>query len=80
MAQLKVVYQGKGANFVGKAWRYGVMGGTWEEGPAEGQVIVSLQIQDHNYQPLISFLQDDANVIEILDVYQSPQSLHELIQ
>ena len=54
MAQLKVVYQGKGANFVGKAWRYGAMGGTWEEGPAEGQVIVSLQVQDHNYQPLIN--------------------------
>ena len=32
MAQLKVVYEGKGANLVGKAWRYGAMGGTWEEG------------------------------------------------
>jgi hypothetical protein len=48
------------------------MGGTWEEGPAEGQVIVSLQVQDHNYQPLISFLQDDANVIEILDGLPKP--------
>ena len=72
MAQLKVVYQGKGANFVGKAWGYGAMGGTWEEGPAEGQVIVSLQVQDHNYQPLISSLQDDANVIEILDGLPKP--------
>ncbi|MBT6728127.1 MAG: hypothetical protein HN867_17410 [Deltaproteobacteria bacterium] len=67
MAQLKVVYQGKGANLVGKAWRYGAMGGTWEEGPAEGQVIVSLQVQDFNYQLLISSLQDDPNVVEILD-------------
>ena len=48
------------------------MGGTWEEGPAEGQVIVSLQVQDHNYQPLISSLQDDANVIEILDGLPKP--------
>ena len=67
MAQLKVVYQGKGANLVGKAWRYGAVGGTWEEGPVEGQVIVSLQVQDRNYQLLISFLQDDPNVVEILD-------------
>ena len=67
MAQLKVVYEGKGANLVGKAWRYGAMGGTWEEGVAEGQVIVSLQVQDRNYQLLISSLQDDPNVIDILD-------------
>ena len=67
MAQLKVVYQGKGANLVGKAWRYGAMGGTWEEGPAEGQVIVSLQVQDRNYQPLLASLLDDPNVVEILD-------------
>ena len=46
MAQLKVVYEGKGANLFGKAWRFGAMGGTWEEGAAEGQVIVSLQVQD----------------------------------
>ena len=72
MAQLKVVYQGKGANLVGKAWRYGAMGGTWEEGPAEGQVIVSLQVQDRNYQPLMSSLHDDPNVVEILD--SSPKS------
>ena len=67
MAQLKVVYEEKGANLVGKAWRYGAMGGTWEEGPAEGQVIVSLQVQDRNYQPLMSSIQDDPNVIDILD-------------
>ena len=67
MAQLKVVYEGKGANLVGKAWRYGAMGGTWEKGTAEGQVIVSLQVQDRNYQPLMSSLQDDPNVIDILD-------------
>ena len=67
MAQLKVVYEVKGANLVGKAWRYGAMGGTWEEGAAEGQVIVSLQVQDRNYQPLMSSLQDDPNVIDILD-------------
>ena len=67
MAQLKVVYEGKGANLVGKAWRYGAMGGTWEEGTAEGQVIVSLQVQDRNYQLLMSSLQDDPNVIDILD-------------
>ena len=67
MAQLKVVYEGKGANLVGKAWRYGAMGGTWEQGTAEGQVIVSLQVQDRNYQPLMSSLKDDPNVIDILD-------------
>ena len=67
MAQLKVVYEGKGANLVGKAWRYGAMGGTWEEGTAEGQVIASLQVQDRNYQLLMSSLQDDPNVIDILD-------------
>ena len=67
MAQLKVVYEGKGANLVGKAWRYGAMGGTWEQGTAEGQVIVSLQLQDRNYQPLMSSLKDDPNVIDILD-------------
>ena len=67
MAQIKVVYQGKGANLLGKAWRYGAMGGTWEEGPAEGQVIVSLQVQDRNYQPLLASLRDDPNVVEILD-------------
>ena len=67
MAQLKVVYQGKGANLVGKAWRYGALGGTWEEGPAEGQVVVSLQVQDRNYQPLLASLQNDTNVVEILD-------------
>ena len=67
MAQLKVVYEGKGANLVGKAWRYGAMGGTWEEGTAEGHVIVSLQVQDRNYQPLMSSLKDDPNVIDILD-------------
>ena len=67
MAQLKVVYEGKGANLVGKAGRYGAMGGTWEQGTAEGQVIVSLQVQDRNYQPLMSSLQDDPNVIDILD-------------
>ena len=72
MAQLKVVYQGKGANLVGKAWRYGAMGGTWEEGPAEGQVIVSLQVQDRSYQPLMSSLRDDPNVVEIQD--SSPKS------
>ena len=72
MAQLKVVYQGKGANLVGKAWRYGAMGGTWEEGPAEGLVIVSLQVQDRNYKPLMSSLRDDPNVVEILD--SSPKS------
>ena len=67
MAQLKVVYQGKGANLVGKAWRYGAMGGTWEERPEEGQVLVSLQVQDRNYQPLLASLRDDPNVVEILD-------------
>ena len=67
MAQLKVVYRGKGANLVGKAWRYGAMGGTWKEGPEEGQVVVSLQVQDRNYQPLLTSLQDDPNVVEILD-------------
>ncbi len=67
MAQLKVIYQGNGANLVGKAWRYGAMGGTWEEGPVEGQVIVSLQVQDRNYQPLLASLLDDPNVVEILD-------------
>ena len=36
-------------------------------GNAEGQVIVSLQVQDRNYQPLISSLQNDPNVIDILD-------------
>lgn len=56
MAQLKVIYQGKGANLVGKAWRYGAMGGTWEEGPEEGQAVVSLQVQDRNYQPLLASL------------------------
>ena len=67
MAQLKVVYQGKGANLVGKAWRYGAMGGTWEEGPAEGQVVVSVQVQDRNYQPLLASSGDDPNVVDILD-------------
>ena len=67
MAQLKVIYQGKGANLVGKAWRYGAMGGTWEEGPEEGQAVVSLQVQDRNYQPLLASLRDDPNVVEILD-------------
>ena len=67
MAQLKVVYQGKGANLVGKAWRYGAMGGTWEERPEEGQVLVSLQVHDRNYQPLLASLRDDPNVVEILD-------------
>ena len=67
MAQLKVVYQGKGANLVGKAWRYGAMGGTWQEGPEEGQVVVSLQVQDRNYQTLLASLRDDPNVVEILD-------------
>jgi len=66
MAQLKVVYQGKGANLVGKAWRYGAMGGTWQEGPEEGQVVVSLQVQDRNYQTLLASLRDDPNVVEIL--------------
>lgn len=56
MAHLKVIYQGKGANLVGKAWRYGAMGGTWEEGPEEGQAVVSLQVQDRNYQPLLASL------------------------
>mgnify|MGYP001156763145 FL=1 len=67
MAQLKVVYQGKGANLVGKAGRYGAMGGTWQEGPEEGQVVVSLQVQDRNYQTLLASLRDDPNVVEILD-------------
>ena len=67
MAQLKIVYQGKGANLVGKAWRYGAMGGTWEEGPEEGQAVVSLQVQDRNYQTLLASLRDDPNVVEILD-------------
>ena len=67
MAQLKVVYQGKGANLVGKAWRYGAMGGTWQEGSREGQVVVSLQVQDRNYQRLLASLRDDPNVVEILD-------------
>ena len=67
MAQLKVIYQGKGANLVGKAWRCGAMGGSWEEGPAEGQVVVSLQVQDCNYQPLLASLRDDPNVVDILD-------------
>ena len=66
MAQLKVVYQGKGANLVGKAWRYGAMGGTWQEGSEEGQVVVSLQVQDRNYQTLLASLRDDPNVVEIL--------------
>ena len=43
------------------------MGGTWEEGPEEGQVVVSLQVQDRNYQPLLASLRDDPNVVEILD-------------
>lgn len=67
MAQLKVVYQGKGAYLVSKAWRYGAMGGTWQEGPEEGQVVVSLQVQDRNYQTLLASLRDDPNVVEILD-------------
>ena len=67
MAQLKVIYQGKGANLVGRAWRCGAMGGTWEEGPEEGQAVVSLQIQDRNYQHLLASLRDDPNVVEILD-------------
>ena len=67
MAQLKVVYQGKRANLVGKAGRYGAMGGTWQEGPEEGQVVVSLQVQDRNYQPLLGSLRDDPDVVEILD-------------
>ena len=67
MAQLKVVYQGKGADLVGKAWRYGAMGGTLQEGPEEGQVVVSLQVQDCNYQTLLASLRDDPNVVEILD-------------
>ena len=72
MAQLKVVYQGKGANLVDKAWRYGAMGGTWEEGPEEGQVVVSLQVQDRNYQTLLASLRDDPNVVEILDDHAKP--------
>lgn len=67
MAQFKIVYEVKGANLAGKAWRYEATGGKWEEGNAEGQVIVSLQVQDRNYQPLISSLQNDPNVIDILD-------------
>ena len=67
MAQLKVVYHGRGANLVGKAWRYGAMGGTWQEGSREGQVVVSLQVQDRNYQRLLASLRDDPNVVEILD-------------
>ena len=67
MAQLKVVYQGKRANLVGKAGRYGAMGGTWQKGPEEGQVVVSLQVQDRNYQTLLASLRDDPNVVEILD-------------
>ena len=43
------------------------MGGTWQEGPEEGQVVVSLQVQDRNYQPLLASLRDDPNVVEILD-------------
>ena len=67
MAQLKVVYQGKRANLVGKAGRYGAMGGTCQEGPEEGQVVVYLQVQDRNYQTLLASLRDDPNVVEILD-------------
>ena len=67
MAQLKVVYQGKRANLVGKAARYGAMGGTWQEGPEEGQMVVSLQVQDRNYQPLLASLRDDPKIVEILD-------------
>ena len=67
MAQLKVVYQGKEANLVGKAGRYGAMDGTWLEGPEEGRVVVSLQVQDRNYQTLLASLRDDPNVVEILD-------------
>ena len=37
MAQFKIVYEGKGANLAGKAWRYEATGGKWEEGNAEGQ-------------------------------------------
>ncbi len=48
------------------------MGGTWEERPEEGQVLVSLQVQDRNYQPLLASLRDDPNVVEILD--GSPKS------
>ena len=62
-----MVYLGKGANLVGKARRYGAVGGTWEEKPAEGQVVVSLQVQNRNYQPLLASLRDDPNVVEILD-------------
>jgi hypothetical protein len=80
MAQLRVVYQGKGASLVGKAWRYGAMGGTWEEGPAEGQVIVSLQVQDRNYQPLLSSLRDDPDVIEILNCEPKSKESPELVQ
>ena len=43
------------------------MGGTWQEGPEEGQVVVSLQVQDRNYQTLLASLRDDPNVVEILD-------------
>ena len=78
--QLKVVYQGKGANLVGKAWRYGAMGGTWEEGPEEGQVVVSLQVQNRNSQPLLASLQDDPNALRFWMVHQSLQSPHELVQ
>ena len=30
MAQFKIVYEGKGANLAGKAWRYEATGGKWE--------------------------------------------------
>ena len=43
------------------------MGGTWEEGPEEGQVVVSLQVQDRNYQPLLASLRYDPKIVEILD-------------
>mgnify|MGYP003311957924 CR=1 FL=1 len=67
MPQLKVAYQWKGAYLGGKSCHYGAIGGTWEEGPEEGQVVVSLQVQDRNYQPLLASLRDDPNVVEILN-------------
>ena len=48
------------------------MGETWEEGTAEGQVVVSLQVQDRNYQQLLASLRDDPNVVDILDGLAKP--------
>lgn len=68
MPQLSVIVRGKCSVLVGKAWRYGAMAGTWQDGsPEPGQGTVSLQVPQHNLAPLLEALGKDETVVQIIE-------------